>query len=209
VKWVLTLSLAAVAGWLLWDAASPTTLLLAAALGGVVAWLWGAISWMALPWHHVLLRRFEGEEEFVRVLERAAPVSGVYGYPGVPCPPPGATPEQRAAADRDVLEQMRRGPLVLAFVERRGFPPVWRPMLGALAVYMFVSLLLGWLLLHAPGLPYGRQVLFVAAVGLAGAALCRLPDWNWHRIDVRWTGVLVADATVCWTLVGLVLAALL
>jgi hypothetical protein len=206
MKAILVVCLCAVAALLVATSERPLALLLAAAAGGAAAWIWGAISWMALPWHHATIRRFEDEELLARAVEQTAPRDGVYGYPAPPRTGPGMSPEQRAAADAQVLAQMRRGPLVLAVVQRAGFPPVWKPMAAALAGGAFVSLLFAWMLRQAQGLGPLEQATFVGVAGLAGAGLCRLPDWNWHRFSAAYTAVLVADAAVGWFLVGWVLA---
>jgi hypothetical protein len=199
-------ALLGVAGVLLATASEPLRLLLAAAVGGAAAWLWGAVSWMVLPWHHRSFRRFADEGALVRAIEAAAPQSGVYGYPAPPEAPRGSAREERDAAEARVQAQMRRGPLVLAVVQRAGFPPVWRPMLGALALSSFVSLLFAWMLLRSGAATWLDRALFVGVGGLAGAGLCRLPDWNWHGFSARYTAVLLADAAIGWFLVGLVLA---
>jgi hypothetical protein len=206
MRTTLILGLAAVAALLLASSPEPLDLVVAAAAGGAAAWLWGAISWMALPWHHACFRRFEDEEGLVRALDRTAPTTGLYGYPAPPRYEPGMTREQRAAADADVLDRMRRGPLVFAVVTRHGFPPIGKPMAGAFLLAAFVALLFAWMLRQTVGLDVLARALFVGVGGLAGASLARLPDWNWHGFPARYTAVLVADAAIGWFLVGLVLA---
>jgi hypothetical protein len=203
---VVVVGLAAVSALMLALADRPETLLLGAGVGGVAAWTWGAVSWMALPWHHATFRRFEDEDALVRAIEATAPATGVYGYPAPPRAAKGASREAVAAAEDRVREQMRRGPLVLAVVQRSGFPAVWKPMLGAFAASAFVSLLLTWLLLRTTGLGFLERAAFVGVAGLAGAGLCRLPDWVWHGFSAPYTAVLLADAAIGWFLVGLALA---
>ena len=61
------------------------SLLLAALAGGAVVFVWGAISWMALPWHHKSFQKFTDEEGVAKALMAAAPASGLYSLPAVGC----------------------------------------------------------------------------------------------------------------------------
>jgi hypothetical protein len=185
-----------------------TTLLLGAAVGGAVAFVWGAVSWMVLPWHHRTFRRFRDEDAVARAIADNAPASGVYGLPSEPAFEKGVTPEQRKAAEAATWEKMKAGPLVLAVVQRRGFPTLAKPMLGALAINALASLLLTALLLHTAGLGYWERAAFVGLAAFAGAVICRLTDWNWHGYATDYTLVALVDVAVGWLLVGLALAAL-
>jgi hypothetical protein len=184
------------------------TLLLGAAAGGAISWSWGAISWMLLPWHHATFLPFRDEDAVCRAIADNAGRSGVYGIPAQRALPAGASADERAAFERAVQQRLRDGPLLFAVVLRRGYPPVWRPMLGALAIAMLVSALLTALLLQTTGLSYGGRIAFVGTAGLAGALLCRLPDWNWHGFSTGYTAVAIADAAIGWTLVGCALGAI-
>jgi hypothetical protein len=48
----------------------------------------------------------------------------------------------------------------------------------------------------------------VAVAALAGAIICRMPDWNWHGYSSSYTAVQVIDTFIGWLLVGFALAAL-
>lgn len=185
-----------------------TTLLLGAVVGGVVAFVWGAISWMILPWHHRTFCRFRDEDAVLRAIADNAPVTGVYGLPSEPVIETGMTAKQRQAAEAVTWEKMKAGPLVLAVVQRRGFPSLAEPMLGALAINALASLIFTGLLLQTTGLGYWQRAVFVGLAALAGAIVCRLTDWNWHGYSTSYTAVGIADAFIGWTLVGLALAAL-
>jgi hypothetical protein len=182
-------------------------LLIGAVLGGVVAFIWGAISWMVLGWHQATFRRFQNEDRVAEVLQENAPASGIYGYPEGPEHGASVTPEERQAAETATWEKMKKGPLVLAVIQNRGFGSFPKYLAGALAINMIASLLFTWLLLQTSGLSYAERVAVVAVAALAGAVICRLPDWNWHGFPTNYTAVSVADCVIGWTLVGLVLAA--
>src|SRR5436190_13917113 len=96
-------------------------LVLGALSGGTAAFVWSAISWMALPWHHATFRSFSDEDALVRAIEAHAPSSGMYGIPGPPRAPKNASREEREAVETAAWQRMQSGPIVTAVVVRRGF----------------------------------------------------------------------------------------
>lgn len=184
------------------------TILLGALAGGTIGWVWGAISWMLLPWHHATFLSFANEPDLARTMLDNCPRSGVYGLPAPPRYPPGADKATRAAIDRAAHTQMVEGPLVTAIVQRNGFGSVPMAMLRAFLIAAMAGALLTWLLLQTTGLSYVERVTFVAAIGLAVGLVSRLPDWNWHGYSTAFTIVCVADHVAGGFLVGLGIAAL-
>ena len=183
------------------------TLLIGAAIGGVAAFVWGAISWMLLPWHHSTFHSFRDEDEVVRVLADNAPRSGIYGLPAPPKTESGMSSEERKAADAAVWERMKKGPLVMAVIQSEGFTPIWLLVIRALVIYMLASLILTWLLLQTTGLSFLGKACFIGLAALAAGVICRLTDWNWHGYSTSYTLVTVADTFIGWSLTGLAIAA--
>lgn len=182
-------------------------LALGAIVGGIVVFAWGAFSWMVLPWHHATFLRFEDESAVARVVSENAPRSGVYGLPAPSALPPGASSEERTRAETEAWERMKSGPTLFAVVGREGFGSIGPRLVAALAIGVLASLLFTWLLLQTTGLGYFGRAAFIAVGGMAGAVICRLPDWNWHGFSGHYTAVSVADATIGWLLTGLAIAA--
>lgn len=183
-------------------------LLWGALAGGGVAWIWGAISWMALSWHHATFLSFSDEEQMACAVAAACPRSGVYGLPAPPRYAPGMDKAAREAVDLAAQKRMTLGPIVTAVVQRDGFGSVPLAMLRAFVIYALASAVTMWLLLQTAGLTYGGKTMFVAVIGLAAGLICRLPDWNWHGYSTAYTGVCVADHVIGSALVGLALAAI-
>jgi hypothetical protein len=181
-------------------------LLLGASLAGLTFFLWSAVSWGVLPWHHAVYRSFASEDEVARTLRDNAPASGIYGMPEQPKLAPGATKAEREAADKAVYERMQRGPIVTAIVSHAGFGSLPRMLAVALATAIAVAFGFGLLLAQTQGLGYWQRSAFVAGAGLLAGLACRVPDWNWHQYPLVHSLVNIADLCVGWTLAGLVLA---
>jgi hypothetical protein len=182
------------------------TLVFGALVGGMTAFVWGALSWMILPWHHSTFLRFRDEDEVTRVLSDNAPRAGVYGLPA-PRNTAGLNREEKRAAEAADWERMKTGPIVMAIVQHKGYTSLVKPLIGAFVIYAISSLMMTWLLLQVAGLSYFARAAFVAISAMAGAVICRLTDWNWHGYSTAYTAVTVADTLVGWFLVGLTLAA--
>src|SRR5262245_52059256 len=90
-------------------------------LASVAFFVWSAISWMALPWQRAQFKPFVNEDRMADILDEQAPGAGIYGLPGEPHYPAGATREQRAAIDLAAYERLQRGPVVFAIVSRSGY----------------------------------------------------------------------------------------
>jgi hypothetical protein len=181
--------------------------ILGVTLATLAFFVWSAISWMALPWQRGVFREFRDEGAVARVLDEQAPASGVYGLPGEPRYPDGATREQREAIDREVLARIQRGPIVFAVVGREGLPRLPRLLVQALLGNLVVSVIFAWMLAQTKGLGYGQRVAFLFGASVAAGIACRYPDWNWHRFPLGYTVVNVLALAVGWLLSGLVLAA--
>jgi hypothetical protein len=184
-----------------------TSILLAALVGGVIAFAWGAISWMVLPWHHATYSKFTDEEAVVRALEANAPATGVYGIPGGDCGGKDLPAEQKKAKQAEMMERMKRGPLVLAVVVRRGMASMGPYFVRGFLIGVVVSGLLAWLLTRTILVGLLDRALFVSLAGSAGTVAVRLNEWNWHGFTARYTLVNVVEGFVGWFLAGLGIAA--
>ncbi len=172
--------------------------MLGAVLGGLTWFLWSALSWSVLPWHHKTFKAFSDEEPVEKVLLQYAGADGVYGLPA----PPGAGRDEQF-----VFDKMKRGPLVTVVFQRGGYASIAPKMVIALVTGMIEALAFTWLLAtFGAGHTYASRALFVGVAAIAGALICRLPDWNWHGYSVPFVTVQVLDVAIGWSLVGLVLA---
>lgn len=172
-------------------------LLPAALLGGLIAFVWLSISWMALPWHRAA--RFTDDTEVAAVLQRNAPSHGVYLVPNKPEPSPWAMAafQRRAAA----------GPFAFAIV-RPGAGEISMPRNMALGFLnqCAAAFLIASLLLCTRPLAYGARVFFVVQIAVAGGLLCHVPSAIWWEMPFPWLLAEMADLAIAWTLAGLVIA---
>ena len=167
-------------------------------LGGLVIWMWTAVSWMALPWHLAALKPFDDEAAVERAVKAAAPNSGMYLLPN-----PASAAAGDAEAQQRAQERMFAGPTVLAAV-RLGPSHSMGLLMGVGLLIYVAGAAVGTALLVAARLPtYFARALFFTGIGLVVAIVGHLPNWNWWSFSPHYTLVEVADSIIGWTLAGL------
>ena len=156
-------------------------------LGGLIVFLWGSISWMALPWHHRMLQHFTHEPSVQAALLANAPRSGVYIFP-------------------QAHGQGLKSPFGFIVLKREGMTPMNFGILREAAIEIFSAFLITGLLLTASIKRYGTRVLFVLMVALTAGVLCHGPEWNWWGFPPSFILLDFTDLLIGWGLAGLVMA---
>ena len=182
--------------------------LTAGLLGGVAIYIWGAVSWMALPWHNMAMHSLPSGSAVVQALQGQQLEHGVYMYPGMAPDESAGAPTQ--ATEESIAAAWRSGPLIPFMVYK---PTGTDPMeatnfLRGLILALAAGVLLAWLLsLALPSLPgFGRRVVFVAAIGIFSAVVGPLNMWNWMLFPLDYTAMGVADLVITSALAGAVIA---
>lgn len=163
------------------------SILLGAVLGGIVLFVWSALSWMVLPWHEMTMSGFKNDKAVSDVISANAEKSGVYFSP----------------SDQD---RLGAGPLVYAAVRREGMTSMAKPMVVGLLVDILCAALVSWLVLQTAGKSLLAKVGFVMVLALAIGIFERISDANWWGFPPAYTALLIADLVVGWCLAGLVIA---
>ncbi len=171
-------------------------IILGGVLGGLVMFLWGAVSWIVLPWHDITLNTFTDEAAVADAVISNAPRDGVYVLPD-----PG-----EAAAEKDAAA-ITAAPFLFVNVSRQGVDPQ-NPWLyiRSLLTQIIAATLITLLLVQTRGLRFWCRVGFVETIGILVAVLATLPMWNWWQFPARYTLVNFADLVIAAILAGLVIA---
>jgi hypothetical protein len=178
--------------------------LLAAIAGGIVVFVWSAVSHMALGLGSAGIRTIPNEERLAQAIRGVVTEPGLYFFPGLD-PSRKMTPQE----ERAWTERYRRGPSGLLVVQPAGREPMEPTQfvvelladILAAGVAAFILAGLGGPLLARAG-----------AVGLLGVfewADLSVSYWNWYKFPTLYTGAALVEQVVGWTLAGLVMAAML
>jgi len=181
--------------------------LLATVVGGIVYFLWTAVSWMALPLHDATMHDIPNEPAVLDALQASIDGKGVYFFPAFPEPAQDAsvTEQQREAwADKH-----RAGPVGLLVINPGGAEPMPPTtfLRGLLIDFLMAAVVAATLVYTRPS-RYVYRVAVPIAFGLfaALAGPITLNNWMHYPIDYALAGAL--DPVIGWTLAGLAMAAI-
>ncbi len=165
------------------------TLIKGGLLGGIVIFIWMAISWMLIPWHMATLHSFTSETTVAQVMKENAPQSGIYMMP------------LQANAN-----QQSSGPMVFAAVHQEGMTSMPEAMLIELVCQIVTAFLVTWMLMKTARLNYWGRVGFVFVFAITTSIASNVPYWTWFHFSTGFTLVSIADILISWLLAGLVIA---
>lgn len=161
-------------------------------LAGLVLFLWGAFSWMVLPWHRATIHNFIDGQAVAAGVSANVIHSGIYLTPmGM-----GSLPEQTKQA------------MVFASVHLSGMPSMVPTLIISILTQLIAAILVSYLLSKTKDLTFYKRLKFVLVFALAAGIVIHVPYWNWFGFDITYTLVEMADLLIGWLLAGLVLAKL-
>jgi hypothetical protein len=172
--------------------------------GGLVMFIWGAVSHMVLQLGDAGLSQFKEKEELVlTALRDQVKKPGLYFFPGLSSNHPSEA-EQKAWQ-----EKYSRGPAGLLLVVPSGSEAMTaRQFLVQIASDVGIGLLAA-VLLAGTGCwlaSFASRVGFVALIGLMPFFAVNLPYWNWYRFPTVFTMAQLVDRFLGFVLIGLTLA---
>lgn len=178
-------------------------ILIAGLIGGVVMFLWGAVSHTLLPIGEAGHRTATHQQVVLDALAQSASGEGVYMYPGL-------APEQMSDdAAMQAFAEASRGKPYAFVVYQPGGNPVNQSMTPNLVTQWITdtlaALVVAWILALGAW-SFGRRVLVAGGLGLFSALTISVPQWNWYRFPLDFTlGTLVVQL-IGWTLAGAAIA---
>jgi len=179
-------------------------LLIAAIIGGVVLFIWGAVAHMALPIGEMGMKVAVEQDAALSALQASATQGeGVYVIPGF-------APEKMSdTAFIDAFtEKYKASPAALVIYQPGGNPAL-ASMVPNL-VKQFVSgtlaaFVVAWIL--ALGVfGFGRRVLIAGALGLFCWLAISVPYWNWYLFPAKFTLGALLEQVIGWLLAGAAIA---
>lgn len=172
----------------------------AALAGGLVVFVWGAISHMALPIGEMGLKNLPDEPAVLSALGASIPEPGLYFYPGLDMKT--ATEEEQAAW----AEKVKNGPSGLLLYRPNGGEAMSPRLLGG---ELFSNILAAWIAAIVVAMisaPFGRRVLVVGLLGLFAWLSLSASHWIWYGFPTAFVGAELIDQVIGWLLAGLVIA---
>ncbi len=161
---------------------------LSSLIGGVIAFVWGFISWVIIPWHTATISHFQDTAAVSAALAQNAPTDGVYIY----------HPMENQYTMEDNM------PFVFASINRAHVhEKQFTPMMRGFVIQVLAAFFISWLLIHSRSRRYWDLVTISAVIGLVGGIIAYLPAWNWWGTPASYTIVGLIDLVITWFLAGL------
>ena len=177
-------------------------IVLAALLGGLVVFVWGAFSHMALPLGEMGMSSLPNEEPVLSVLRNSVPNQGLYFFPGMES-------HNMSAPERAAWEaKYRTGPAGLLIYRPVGGELLMPRMMIVELLTNMLAALLAALIITRLRATYFQRVMVVGSLGLFAWISISLSYWNWYDFPGLFVFAEGIDQVVGWLLGGLVISKL-
>lgn len=179
-------------------------LIIAAIVGGIVMFAWGAFSHMVLPVAEMGLKVLPNEATVVSALKTNIPERGMYFIPGLENMKSATEAEKEAW-----VKKHEEGPTALIIYQPAGgpfMPP--SQLLTELASNILAALIVGIIFTWSVA-SFGKRVIIAVLIGLTGWVSISISQWNWYKFPKEFILAECFDQVVGWFLTGLVLAFIL
>ena len=179
-------------------------IIIAGVLGAVVYFAWGMAAWMLFPLHQPTIKRLPAEQTITGALTRQPLETGVYRVPF-------GNPDAWNDPNSEFMQNHRAGPIYSIYYQKEGSVPMNSGvMLRGFGIDLLATLLAACLLSSTGGCcrGYACRVGFVMGLGIFVALVGHASYWNWMNFPIDYTLAFMADVTIGWALVGLVMAAI-
>jgi hypothetical protein len=179
-------------------------IILAAVLGGIMVFLWGAVSHMLLPTGMMGIQSLPNEEAVLPALKGSVTQPGLYFFPGMDMSRKPTAEEQ--AAWNAKYSAGPTGILVLAPVGVKPLAPAL--LIIELLTNIAAAFVLAWILARMlPSVATGGHI--GALFGLFAWLSLSLSYWNWYKFPTPFIAAEAIDQIVGWLLGGLVIGFIL
>jgi len=176
-------------------------IILGALSGGIVAYLWGVLSWMILPWHMEKFSEVKNQDKFISLVKENFTESGIYLIPNFPKNP-----------DPDVQnEYMRKkseGPSGILFLNPHGSVNFQSAMIVDIVLKLIYAALLSILSIFLALKCFYQRAFALTLFATMGGILIHLNNWNWWGYPLGFTLIEIFDLIVAWLLASLAIAKL-
>lgn len=188
---------------------SASKIILAAVLGGIAMFLWGAVDHDVLPLYNNTLQKFTNEEAVTQAIASGAPASGTYFIPYMANLPPGATETEKKAAEQTMEERSQKGPQMFAFVRVGDFGSFGVHLLGELLKDIVATFIFVWLLVGAGVSSTRNRIVFGIALGLVVIFSETMSHWIWYDAGFLYTLTAAINQVGGFVVASLVIAKIL
>ena len=187
-------------------------IVIAGLLGGAVLFIWGAVSWLWVPWHQ--MGKLPQESIVQRALQSTGADSGVYWFPMMDPDEinESMSDEAKGAVREAYAIRHKDGPVGMLVYNDEGSDPM--PMMMHVKGFLlyFVTALAAATMMSMAASSLGGyfgRVLFVLLLGVYVAVGTIMISWNYMLYPLRFSLEMAGDSVAGALLLGLVISGLI
>jgi len=169
--------------------------------GGLVMFIWGAISHMALPLGTMGLSTLSNEDAVLGVMKSSIPEPGLYFFPGMDLSRKATAVEEAAWRAKYV-----DGPTGLLLYHPQGSQPMSPRQLLVEALSDIAAALAGAFILARLAGGLGLRTLIMGLLGLVAWLSISVSYWDWYGFPCAFTVAEGIDQVVGWLFSGVAMA---
>ena len=179
-------------------------LIIAAILGGIVMFAWGAVSHMVLNIEGTAVKPMPNEASVSAAMKANISEPGVYLMPGFDMTKAATTEEQLAW-----VAKYKEGPTAMLIYHPTGDDVFTPRQFGTQLAADIGAALIGSIILLFAGVGFARGVIISTLIGVGGWVAILIPYWNWYKFPFEFVRADLIDQVAGWFLAGLVMAFIL
>lgn len=175
-------------------------------LGGIVLFIWGALSWAVLDWHTTTLEKFP-DENAASTFIKSMPTSGMYILPLSFKLPDSSSQLDKEKAMEENRQRKTKGPVVFAAISKQGASTDMIKEMGiALITQIIAALLITGLVLLKPHTQFSGRLFQIMLFALAAGIVTHIPYMIWFQFTPYYTLISILDLLIGWLFAGLVIS---
>jgi hypothetical protein len=179
-------------------------IIIAAIVGGIVMFVWGAASHMLTPIGEMGLKTTPNEAPIVSALQSNLNEPGFYFIPGMDMHKEVSAEEQAAWTAR-----YEKGPNAIVIYQPTGETPMSPKQLGTEFISNILAALVVALLMTWTVGSFAKRVAMATLVGLTAWLSIDVSYWNWYHFPIGMITGELLEQVIGWLLTGFVMAFIL
>jgi hypothetical protein len=177
-------------------------IIIAGLLGGLVIFIWGAISHMALPLGEVGMAESKNEDAVLSVLKENMPKPGVYILPGLSS---AQMSDEKAVAAYQAKSVVQPHAFIVYQSQGRDSTQMNQNLLHEY-ICNTIAALFAAVILALGTFTFAKRVLLSIGLGIFSWITVSAPYWNWYRFPQDFSLANLAMLVSAWFLAGLAMA---
>ena len=162
--------------------------LISVILGGLILFIWNAVSWMVFPFHGNSLKNIPENALNMQALQANMPTDGVYHYPGL-------AGEGSNKSLAEIETQLAEGPRISLMVYKAGASELFELhtfLLNLICNLLSVAILL-LLIDRLAEKSFIKIFTSLLLIGLLIGLMSDFPQMNWYKFPLSYTLIQVFD----------------